>query len=164
MISEAAQRKLRILIFWEKYGLEATIDAYEVKKRTLYDWKKKLRTGDGKPEVLNDKSRAPKRKRKRTWHPDIMEEVRRIRTMHPNLGKEKVFIHLQAFCRKENLMCPKSRTIGRLIADAPDKMRTFPIKVRHDGTVILKKRWQILRKPKKLKAENPGHCIALDTI
>lgn len=164
MVSEAAKQKLRILVFWEKHGLEATLDAHGVKERTLYDWKKKLRESEGKPEALNDKSRAPKHTRTRSWHPDVLEEVRRIRKMHPNLGKEKVFVHLQAFCRNANLACPKARTIGRLIADAPDKMRTFPQKVRHDGTIMRKKRGQILRKPKKFKAEYPGHCIALDTI
>ena len=43
MISEEAKRRKKILEFWEKYGLEATIDAFGVSRRTLYRWKAKLK-------------------------------------------------------------------------------------------------------------------------
>lgn len=164
MVTKKAERKLKILAFWEKHGLEATLDAFDVKKRTLYGWKAKLRAGDGKLEALNEKSKAPKKVRRREWDPRITAEIRRVREMHPNLGKEKVHVHLQAFAKRRGLRCPQPRTVGRIIADAPDKMRTYPQKVRHDGKVVRKKLRQVLRKPKKFRAERPGHCVALDTI
>jgi hypothetical protein len=36
-ISTEAQRRLKILHFWEKHGDEATIDAYQISRRTLYN-------------------------------------------------------------------------------------------------------------------------------
>jgi transposase InsO family protein len=164
MVSEEAKKKVRILAFWEKHGLEATLDAYDVKKRTLYMWKSLLKRSEGRPEILNNKSRAPRHRRRREWHPDVITEIKRVRKAYPNLGKEKIFVHLHAFCTERNLRCPKSRTIGRIIFDAPGKMRIFPKKVHHDGKIFQKKPLQTLRKPKGFKAEHPGHCVALDTI
>jgi len=61
MVSEKAQQRYRALLFWEKYGLEATIEAFKVKRRTLYHWRKQLREGNKDIESLNEKSRAPPR-------------------------------------------------------------------------------------------------------
>ena len=33
---------------------------------------------------------------------------------------------VEAWCQARNLACPSARTIGRLITDAPDKMRIIP--------------------------------------
>lgn len=164
MVTEKARRKYKILVFWEKHGLGATTDAFGVKRRTLYGWKARLAAGDGRPEALNEKSRAPKGVRGRGWDPRIAAEIRRVRETHPNLGKEKVHVHLRAFAKGAGLKCPKPRTVGRIIADAPDRMRTYPQKVRHDGKVVRKKLGQVLRKPKGFRAGRPGHCVALDTI
>jgi transposase InsO family protein len=54
--------------------------------------------------------------------------------------------------------------VARIIADAPDKMRMFPVKVRHDGTVVPRRRAKKLRKPQHFQAAYPGHCVALDTV
>ncbi|PZP57540.1 MAG: hypothetical protein DI596_09145, partial [Azospira oryzae] len=40
MTPKDAQERLRILRFWERHGLQATIDAFGVSRRTLYRWKK----------------------------------------------------------------------------------------------------------------------------
>src|SRR5512136_551547 len=124
MVSEKAQYRHRVLRFWESYGVEATMEAFGVKRRTLYHWRKQLREGGENPEALNEKSRAPRGRRKRIWPKAIVEEIRRLRTVHPNLGKEKLYRFVKAFCEQTGLECPKARTIGRIIADAADKMRS----------------------------------------
>ncbi|MBI2450365.1 MAG: transposase [Candidatus Nealsonbacteria bacterium] len=43
-------------------------------------------------------------------------------------------------------------------------MRVFPRKISHFGKIKPIKRQKVLRKPKDLKPEYPGHLIALDTI
>jgi len=164
MVSDKAKKKLEVIAFWERYGEAATLEAFKISRRTLFVWRAKLKAGGGRAESLNEKSKRPHTLRTRMWSATITQEIRRVRTAHPNLGKEKVFIHLQAFCHERNLVCPKSRTIGRLIADHPDKMRTFPEKVRHDGTVVHPQRKKKDRKPKGFIATHPGHCVALDTI
>src|SRR3989338_5982383 len=52
MITQKAQEKARILVFWEKHGLQATLDAFPVKRSTLYAWKKQWEEGGEKIEPL----------------------------------------------------------------------------------------------------------------
>ena len=147
MLSEKAKHKARVLSFWAKHVLEPTMEAFGVRLRTLYCWKSQLRQDSGKLEALNERSKAPHRRRRRAWPQQVIAEIRRLRAMHPNLGKEKLYPFLKAFCETKGLGCPKSKTIGRIIAEAPDKMRTVPMKVRPNGQRVPKK----VHRPRKPK-------------
>ena len=164
MVSQKAQYRYRVLRFWEKHGLEPTMEAFEVKRRTLYHWRNKLRRGGGNLEALNENSRAPRKRRKRLWPKELIEEIGRLRTSHPNLSKEKLYPFMQVFCERKKLPCPKPRTIGRIIADAPDKMRSRPMKLGPKGQRVEKKKTPKGRKPKGYKACGPGECGAFDTV
>jgi len=163
MITNKAKQKARILTFWEKYGLAAALDAFPVKRSTLFLWKKNLLEGGGHLEALNDQSRQPQTKRKRQWSEPVLSEIKRLRWDHPNLGKDKIYPLLSKFCLKESFPCPKISTIGRLIHDLGG-LRITPQKVSHFGRVKPLKRAKVLRKPKDFQAEYPGHLAALDTI
>ena len=140
------------------------MEAFKVKRRTLYQWRNKLREGGGDPQALNDQSKAPRKRRQRLWPQEIVGEIRGQRTMHPNLSKEKLYPLVKDFCDQKQLNCPKPRTIGRLIADAPDKMRSRPIKLGPKGQRIEHKDRPKGRKPKGYKASAPGECGAFDTV
>jgi hypothetical protein len=163
MVSEKALKKMRILVFWEKHGLEAAMEAFQVKRRILFEWKKQFKDGGNKIEALNDKSRAPQTKRVRTWPENIIAEIKRLRWDHPNLGKDKVHPELLGYCNENNLPCPTISTIGRIIKDLGG-LRMFPQKVSHFGKVKAIKRVKKLRKPKDFKVLYPGHLVALDSI
>lgn len=163
MVSEKAIKKARILVFWEKHGLQATLDAFPVKKRTLYHWKSIWDKAGGKLEALNDQSRAPKTKRVRIWPEEVIAEIKRLRWEHPNLGKDKIYPELQEFCKIHKLECPEISTIGRIIKDLGG-LRMFPQKVSHFGKIKPLKRQEKLRKPKDFKVLYPGHLVALDSI
>ena len=163
MITKEAKRRYTTLVFWEKHGLEATRDAFKVKERTLFNWKKKLKEGGGKVESLNPGSRAPHTTRKRLWDGRIIIELKRLRDTYPNLGKEKIFPLLREFSLPLHLSCPKPKTIGRLIKDLGG-LRRFPQKVSHFGKIKKVNRQKVLRKPKDFKALFPGHLVALDTL
>jgi transposase InsO family protein len=163
MIQSQALRKAKILVFAEKHGIDIAIEAFEVKRRTFFEWKKRWIAGGKKPEALNDKSKTPITKRKRLWHEEVIAEIKRLRFAHPNLGKEKLFPELLKFCAQHSLSCPKPKTIGRLIRDL-EGLRMYPAKISHFGKIKPVKRRTILRKPMDFKAEYPGHCVALDTI
>lgn len=166
MITPKALRKQKILIFWEKHGLEATMDAFSVKRSTLFSWKKRFMEGGSRPESLNEKKRIPKTRRKREWPFEIRQKIKEIRRdlIHPNLGPEKIHPLLKKFCDKQNLKCPESRTIARIISDDPRKMRVFPEKISHFGRIKKAARQKVLRKPKALQPAYPGNLVALDTI
>ena len=163
MIATSAQRRLQILGFWQRHGLAATQEAFAISRRSLFAWRAKLRDEGGNLAALAPRSTAPKHRRTRQWPTTITTEIRRLRTQHPNLAKEKLHLLLQPFAAREHLACPSARTIGRLIADAPDKMRTRP---RTFGATGKAKpvRSPRLRKPKHFTAQHPGHCVSLDSI
>ena len=161
MINEEATERVKILVFWERYGLEATMEAFGVSRRTLFRWKNKL-DEKGNVEALNNGSREPKRHRRREWNVEVIDEIRRIRNEHPNLGKDKVYMPLRKFCELNGFKCPKPSTIGRLLKDCGG-LRMCPQKPSCAGKRKIKKT-KVLRKPKDLKAKYPGHVVALDTI
>lgn len=163
MITEQAQKRAKILTFWKKHGTQATEEAFGVKERALFDWQRKLKDGDGKIQALNSGSRAPKVKRKRLWDYRILEEIRRLRDTHPNLGEKKLYPLLKKFCDVSVLPCPQPVTIGRLMKDMGG-LRKFPQKVSHFGKIKKVNRQKVLRKPKHLKITHAGHVVALDTI
>ncbi len=163
MITEQAKERCRILAFWEKHGDDATKEAFKVSRRTLFNWQAALSKGGGKLESLNPVKRIPKNKRKRVWDSRTLDELRRIREIHKNLGKEKVHPLLKQYTDKLGLPCPSVATIGRLIADLGG-LRICPQKIGSKGKIIKIKRNKVLRKPKDFRAMYPGHCIALDTI
>jgi len=164
MITETALKRFKILEHWKKYGLDSVMNAFGTKRRTLFLWKKTLDENGSKIESLNLKSRAPKQKRKRIWNEHIIEEIKRLRDVHPNLGKEKIYPLLLDFADASGLdKCPKPKTIGRIIADLGG-LRTSPQKLSHFGKLRKVNRQKVLRKPKDLVAGYPGHVLALDSI
>jgi transposase-like protein len=90
MIQEEALKRAKILIFWQKYGLDATKEAYGVSRATLYRWKRNLKQGQGRLESLNKKPTIPKRKRQRIVDIALKEFIIQQRTLYPRLGKEKL--------------------------------------------------------------------------
>ena len=163
MITPNALKKAKVLVFFEKYGPTLTQEAFFVKRSTLYSWRKQWQAGEKKVEALNDKSRAPKKKRVRLWDEAIIWEIRRLREAHPNLGGEKLYPLLVPFCAAWHLICPKPRTIGNLVHDLGG-LRMFPQKVTHLGKVKKVNRQKVLRKPKDFTPQYPGHLVALDTV
>jgi transposase InsO family protein len=163
MITEQAKERCRILAFWERHGTIATEEAFNTKRRTLFLWQERLNKGGGKLESLNPIKKTPKNKRKRIWDSRILEEIKRLRLLHKNLGKEKIHPLLLDFCDVYGLKCPGITTVGRLMKDMGG-LRMFPQKVTHFGKIKKVNRNKVLRKPKDFKALYPGHCIAFDTI
>ncbi len=165
MITEKAKFKVKVLVFREKHGLQATLDAFPVKRSTLYSWKQQLKQGNGNWEVLNEQKRAPKVKRKRIWSLEILLEIKRLRSEEvcPNLGADKIYPLLLTFCKEHSLVCPKPRTIANLIKDMGG-LRTFPQKIDWQGKIKPYKRQKVTRKPKDFIPQYPGHLVALDTI
>ena len=163
MVTAKAKHKFKVIVFWKKYGLDATLEAYGVKERTVYHWQALLKKRGGRVEALNEQSKRPKTVRHRAWTLSITEKIKEQRAEHPNLGKEKLHVLLKPYCQANNLPCPSVSTIGNLIRDMGG-LRRRPMKVRHNGAIAPRKRAKRARKPKHFTATYPGHCGSLDTI
>jgi transposase-like protein len=115
-LPKAAQRRLDILCFWDTHGLEASRDAFGVSRRTLYRWKQALKDAGGNPAALAAKSSAPKHRRTPTAEARRVSEIRRLRRLCPNRGKEKLRCEAHGIRRHPALRAhrPRSRLGGRL--------------------------------------------------
>lgn len=163
MITKQAQERLRILIFWKAHGFKATKDAFKVSRSTLFDWQKRYRNGGSKIEALNPGTQARHTQTKREAHPKIVAEIRRLRIdVCPNMGKDKVKVFLDPFCKEHGLKTISISTIGRVVKDK--KIKHHRIKVSHFGKVkeIAKRKKE--RIPKGFKPSCAGDLVQIDTI
>lgn len=161
MITKEAEKRLKILEFWGRFGLAAAMAAYGAKRSTLYGWRKLYRQGG--LAALSPGSQAPRRRRRRAVDPKIVAEIRRLRTeVCPNLGKAKVKLFLDKFCAANRLETVSESKIGRIIADR--RIYHHRQKVSHFGLVKTVKRQPKLRKPREFKTERPGELVEIDTI
>jgi hypothetical protein len=161
MKTKEATNRYKILKFLDKYGLSATMEAFEVSKRTLYRWKATLKRD--KNEINSHKSTKPIHKRESKTPKVIIEEIKRLRDIYPNIGKEKLHVILKEWCTENNLKLPSESTVGRIISRDKDKMRMFPYRINSKGVVKPKIREFENRKPKGLKTK-PMKMWAVDTI
>ena len=89
-----AEKRLRILIFWEKHGDEATGEAFRVSRRTLYRWQEALRKEAGKLNGLDKRSTVPKKRNVRRIPPELEAKIIGLRKEHHRLGKKKLAVLL----------------------------------------------------------------------
>lgn len=159
MITEKAQRRVRILAFWEKHGEAAAEEAFHVSRRTLYRWQGALRKAGGKLEGLNARSTAPNRKRKRTVPDGLAEHLITLRRAHPRLGKDK----LQPLLVLSGYRMSAS-TVGRIVADLKKHNRLFnPAALSLNGrTGMLTER--MVKRKRKLRRPQGYRVLETDTV
>jgi len=113
--SEVAQERLKILKFYEKYGGKATKEAFGVSRGVIYHWRKKLNGQEGRLEGLIPVSTKPKRTRRSRIPVEIIGYIRKLREEHPRIGKEKIKIILDGYCKEKGLPIISESTIGNII-------------------------------------------------
>ncbi|EEZ0369049.1 transposase [Escherichia coli] len=163
VMADIATMRMKALHFWDKHDISAASEAFGVSCRTPYWWRQLLNKGG--PEGPIPHSKAPLVRRKKHWHPDVLKEIRRLRTELPNLGKEQIFVRLKPWCVQRHLTCPSVSTIGRMIATAHDKMRMIPVRLSSRGKALfVKKRTTKPRRPKHYRPVKTGELIGMDAI
>ena len=109
------EEKIKILTFFDKYGLSTTKDAYSVGRSTIFWWKKKIKDGNGSLLGLINKSTKPYNTRRMFVEPQILEFIKSLREKYPRLGKEKIKILLDDHCRKNNIKNISISKVGKII-------------------------------------------------
>ena len=104
MITKQAEKKVKILEFWKKFGFEATKSAFGAKQSILYLWQKTYKNSGYKIDSLNPKSQARINNNKRVIDFEILKKIKRLRLeICPNMGKAKIKKYLDEFCENNNL-------------------------------------------------------------
>jgi transposase InsO family protein len=159
---EVAQERLRIMEFYDRYGEQATKEAFGADRKVISRWRQKLKRHEGVLAGLVPETTRPKRIRTMTVPGEIIQFIRRIRQEHPRLGKEKIKPLLDEFCRQQGMLPIAESTIGKVIK----RHKLFSQKtgrVYHDPSIkrpLPQKRLRVTRSPRH---EDFGHIIA-DTV
>ena len=84
METDTAQKRVKILKFFDKYSLAATLAAFDISRRTLYRWKTLYEKNNRDILALNPHSKAPKRKAKPQTPPEIINKIKQFREKYPS--------------------------------------------------------------------------------
>jgi len=118
-LREAILFRWKVINFHEKYGTKLTMDTFKVSKATIYRWKKQWKESGGDWEALIPKIFFVKRKKK--WHPEIINFILEYRKTHPYTGKDILKTLCDKFCKEKKLNPPSASTIGRIIRYLKEK-------------------------------------------
>lgn len=109
------EERVKILAFYDEFGLKATGQAFSVSRATIFNWKKRLKTNQGRLSSLAPASRKPhtmRRSRNYVWH---QQQLIKLRQAHPGLGKDKLKVFLDYDCSLACQPILSVSTIGRLL-------------------------------------------------
>jgi IS30 family transposase len=113
--SEAAKLRLKILQFYDQFGPAATFEAFEVDRKLIHVWRKRLKAADGNITSLIPLSTKPTRSRHMNTDPRIVTFIGDLRQEHPRLGKEKIKTFLDQYCQSIGIQPIAISTIGKII-------------------------------------------------
>ncbi len=153
--------RLKVLDFFSRHGLSLTREAFGVNKSTIYRWRRRLQETGGDISALAPLSRAPKRRRKRYIHPEILKFIERTGKENPRMGKEKIKVLLDEYCQKKGLASVSASTIGRIIKERG--WFFYHQEFTHFGKLKRRARRKKLRR-KGYKPRRSGDLVQLDSI
>ena len=112
---EVAKERLRIIKYYTKYGERTTKEAFNVGRKTIFVWRKRLSLSSGKITSLIPSSTKPHNFRTMATNPKILEYIRDLRMKYPRLGKEKIYPLLTSYCQEAGIVPIKESTVGKVI-------------------------------------------------
>ena len=113
--NEVACQRLKIIKFYDFHGEATTKEAFGVNRKTIYVWKKRLKSSKGKLTSLIPNSTKPHTSRLMETDLKVFEFIKNLRQLYPKIGKEKIYPLLVVYCQKEGIKPIKISTIGKVI-------------------------------------------------
>lgn len=114
-LSDPAKFRFHVLQHYYKHGYKATVDAFQIGKSTLYDWKRSFELMSGKPSSLIPKNTSPINRRKMLTDPKLVEFIKSLRLEYGNLGKDKIKPFLDSYAVSLGIKPIGLTTIGKII-------------------------------------------------
>ncbi len=158
-LSRDARRRLAMLDWHRAHGANVSLTArhFGYSRPTIYRWLaryERLRL-----ETLEDRSSAPRRRRRPTWTIEQLGAVRELRARYPRWGKAK----LRVLLRREGISLSISM-VGRILArlrrsgDLREPLHSIRRRMR------TWRRPYAIRKPADWAVVRPGDLVQIDTV
>jgi putative transposase len=164
------EQRLKILKFFDEFGMEATQKAFKKSRSTVFLWKQKLSSAGGKLSALAPQDRTPKRKRSRSINPFVAKFIIEYRTRHPGADKVTITPALKSACTLAGIKTVSESTVGRIIHDLKERgslPKTRRIRLNGmTGKLREIKTRQAARKTRRkgFHADHPGDLVEMDTV
>lgn len=167
---EIIEYRLKIIKFYDKYGLEATREAFNISRATIFNWKKRIKEHNGSLNALAKNSTIPKNFRKSKVDAWYREQILIIRNKYERLGKSKTKVLLDELCLKEHRRTISESTIGRIIHDLRESGQLINYKRVHldarTGRIHVNKYNPRLKKRRRGEyiPKEPGDLVQIDCV
>lgn len=160
-LSRDARRRLAMLDWHRTHGENVSLTArhFGVGRPTVYRWLERFDRFH--LETLEDRSSAPRRRRRPTWTIEQLAAVREVRLRYPRWGKDKLVVLL----RRQGVLLSTSM-VGRILARL---RRTGELREprQRRRMSVRQRRWArpyAIRRPAGWTVERPGDLVELDTL
>lgn len=128
--SDKAKFRFHLLQLLYSSGFKAVRQAFpHVSRSTVYRWKRRYEISRKRLSSLLPRSTRPVHLRQMHTPVLVVEYIRELREKYPRLGKDKVKLFLDVFCRENKLSSICSTTIGKII-----RRRNFFFQKKSTGT------------------------------
>ena len=155
-ISDIAQFRKHVLTHYYKYGVKPTLDAFKIKRSTLYTWKRTYEQNYKKTLALVPKSTRPHNFRTMNTDWRLVNFIKQMRQTHGNIGKNMLKPFVDAYAKELGINSIGLTTIGKVIKR---RHLTFEKQTEIRRQFKFKK----LRVRKSPKVKSPGF-VQMDSI
>ncbi len=156
-LSDIASFRIHVITHYYKYGIKPTLDAFKVKKSSLYNWINSYEKSGGRVIALVPRKTRPEHTRKMQTDYRLVAFIKEMRREHGNIGKSMLKPFVDAYAKSLGI-----KTIGKTTIQKIIKRRhfTFEKKVYPQKQ---KNKFQKLRVRKSPKVQSPGF-VQMDSI
>jgi|SRR5579871_1625322 len=114
-MSDVASFRIHVITHYYKYGLRPTLDAFKIKKSSLYNWINAYEKNGRRVIALVPKKTTPQHVRQMHTDPRLIEFIREMRQEHGNMGKSMLKPFVAAYAQKLGIKGIGATTIGKII-------------------------------------------------
>lgn len=156
-ISDVAAFRIHVITHYYKYGLRPTLDAFNLKQSTFYDWKWAYERNQRRVIALVPKKTRPTNVRGMETDHRIVSFIKSMRQEHGNIGKSMLKPFVDAYAKSLGISSIGETTIGKVI-----KRRgfTFEKKIYPQKQANKFKKLRVRKSP---KVTRPGF-IQMDSV
>lgn len=156
-MSDVAAYRIHIITHYYKYGLRPTLDAFKLKKSSLYNWINMYEKHGRKVIALVPKKTRPAHVRQMQTDWRLVEFLKQMRQEHGNIGKSMLKPFVDAYAQKLGIQTIGETTIGKILKrrNLTFEKKIYPQKQRN--------KFKRLRVRKSPKVTTPGF-IQMDSI